>query len=279
LIGVQVLNQTVARRRETPAARVARRSPERGDVMGQEFWAYAAIGFLAQIIDGTLGMAFGIIVSSSLLAFGATPAFASAAVHTAEIATTGASALSHGWHGNVDKRLLVRLATAGVAGGVLGAYVLVDVLPREFVRPLVTAYLLGMAVLIFERMLRRRARKTRVPAAPLGFAGGFLDAIGGGGWGPMVASSLMATGDEPRRSVGTANAAEFFVAASVSATFLATIDFGELWRDVLAIILGGIAAAPLGGWLIRIMPPRLATILVAGVVLCLSLYNVVRLEL
>jgi hypothetical protein len=247
--------------------------------MGQEFWAYAAIGFLAQVIDGTLGMAFGIIVSSSLLAFGATPAFASAAVHTAEVATTGASALSHAWHGNVDRRLLVRLATAGVMGGVLGAYVLVDLLPKAFVRPLVTAYLLGMTVLIFERVLRRRARAARVPAAPLGFAGGFLDAIGGGGWGPMVASSLLATGDEPRRSVGTANAAEFFVATSVSATFLATIDFGELWRDVLAIVLGGIAAAPLAGWLIRILPPRIAMILVAGVVLCLSLYNVVRLEL
>lgn len=247
--------------------------------MGQEFWVYVAIGFLAQVIDGTLGMAFGIIVSSSLLAFGATAAFASAAVHTAEIATTGASALSHAWHGNVDRRLFARLAAFGVIGGVCGAYVLVDLLPKEFVRPLVTAYLLGMAALIFERMLRRRARAARIPAAPLGFAGGFLDAIGGGGWGPMVASSLLASGDEPRRSVGTANAAEFFIAASISATFLATVDFAELWRDVLAIVIGGIAAAPLSGWLVRIMPPRVAMILVAGVVLCLSLYNVVRLEL
>lgn len=247
--------------------------------MGQEFWNYAVIGFLAQIVDGTLGMAFGVIVSSSLLAFGATPAFASAAVHTAEIATTGVSALSHVWHGNVDRRLLARLATGGVLGGVFGAYVLVDLLPKKFVRPLVTIYLLGMALLIFERMLRRRARAARVSAAPLGFAGGFLDAIGGGGWGPVVASSLVATGNEPRHSVGTASTAEFFVAASISATFLATIDFGELWRDVLAIVLGGVAAAPLAGWLVRIMPPRVAMILVAGVVLCLSLYNVVRLEL
>lgn len=171
--------------------------------MGQEFWVYVAIGFLAQVVDGTLGMAFGIIVSSSLLAFGATAAFASAAVHLAEIATTGVSGLSHVWHGNVDRRLLLRLATAGVLGGVLGAYVLADLLPKELVRPLVTAYLLGMALLILERMLRRKARAAKVPAAPLGFAGGFLDAIGGGGWGPLVTSSLLAAGSEPRRSVGT----------------------------------------------------------------------------
>lgn len=246
--------------------------------MGQEFWVYMAIGFLAQIVDGTLGMAFGIIVSSSLLAFGATAAFASAAVHMAEVATTGASALSHAWHRNVDWRQFVRLSVAGVIGGVLGAYVLVDLLPKELVRPLVAAYLLGMAALIFERLLRRKARAAKIPAIPLGFAGGFLDAIGGGGWGPMVASSLLASGDEPRRSVGTANAAEFFVAAAVSAAFLATLDFSELWCDVLAVVLGGIAAAPFAGWLVRVMPSRIAMILVGSIVLGLSLFNFVRIE-
>jgi uncharacterized membrane protein YfcA len=246
--------------------------------MGQEIWGFAAIGFLAQVVDGTLGMAFGIIVSSSLIAFGASPAFASAAVHTAEIATTGVSGLSHLWHGNVDRRLFIRLAVAGVLGGVFGAYVLVDLLPKELIRPLVTVYLLGMAVLIFDRVLRRRPRTARIPVIPLGLAGGFLDAIGGGGWGPMVASSLVATGDEPRRSVGTANAAEFFVAASVSVAFLATLDFSQLWRDVLALIVGGIAAAPFSGWLVRVMPPRVAMILVAGIVLGLSVYNVVHFD-
>jgi len=246
--------------------------------MGQEFWVYAAIGFLAQIVDGTLGMAFGIIVSSSLLAFGATATFASAAVHTAEIATTGAAALSHMWHGNVNWRLFVRLSAAGVIGGIFGAYVLVDLLPKQLVRPLVTAYLLGMAALIFERLLRRRVRARRLPAIPLGFAGGFLDAIGGGGWGPVVASSLLARGDEPRRSLGTAGAAEFFVAVAISATFFATVDLAGLWRDVLGVILGGIAAAPFAGWLIRVMPPRLAMILVASIVLGLGVFNFVRIE-
>jgi uncharacterized membrane protein YfcA len=247
--------------------------------MGQELWIFAAIGFLAQIVDGTLGMAFGVIVSSSLIALGATPAFASAVVHVAEIATTGVSGLSHLWHGNVDRRLFVRLAPAGILGGAFGAYVLVDLLPKELVRPIVTAYLLSMALLIFDRVLRSRPRRVWIPAVPLGLTGGFLDAIGGGGWGPMIASSLVATGDEPRRSVGTANAAEFFVATSISVAFLATLDFSELWRDVLALIVGGIAAAPFAGWLIRILPPRVAMILVAGIVLGLSLYNFVQLDI
>jgi len=243
-----------------------------------DFWAFALIGFLAQIVDGTLGMAFGVIISSSLLAFGAPPAFASATVHVAEIATTGISGLSHWWHGNVDRRLFIRLAAAGVFGGSLGAYVLVDLLPKQVVRPLVAVYLFAMAILIFSRILRRKPLQARISPVPLGLGGGFLDAIGGGGWGPMVASSLVATGDEPRRSVGTANAAEFFVAASISVAFLATLDLSEIGPVVLALIIGGAAAAPFAGWLVRVLPPRVAMMLVAVIVLCLSIYNVVRLE-
>jgi uncharacterized membrane protein YfcA len=244
---------------------------------GYDLWVYVAIGFLAQIIDGTLGMAFGIIVSSSLLAFGAAPAFASAAVHAAEIVTTGISGISHLWHGNVDRRLFIRLAAAGVLGGIVGAYVLADLLPKEIVRPLVAVYLFCMALLIFDRILRREPRMARIPAIPLGLGGGFLDAIGGGGWGPLVASSLVATGDEPRRSVGTVNAAEFFVAVSVSVAFFATLNLPDLWRIVLALIIGGGLAAPFAGWLVRVLPPRVAMIMVAGIVLCLSLYNIAHL--
>jgi uncharacterized membrane protein YfcA len=245
--------------------------------MSYELWAFAAIGFLAQVVDGTLGMAFGIIASSSLLAFGAPPALASAAVHTAEIATTGISGLSHLWHGNVDRRLFARLAAAGVIGGAVGAYVLADLLPQEIVRPVVTVYLVGMALLILDRVVRKGPRRTKIPTIPLGLGGGFLDAIGGGGWGPMVASTLIATGDEPRRSVGTVNAAEFFVTVSVSVAFIATLDLASHWHIVLALVIGGAAAAPFAGWLIRVLPPRVAMMMVAVIVLSLSLYNLARL--
>lgn len=247
--------------------------------MGYELWVFAAIGFLAQVVDGTLGMAFGIIVSSSLLAFGVPPAFASAGVHAAEIATTGISGLSHLWHGNVDRHLFIRLAAAGVLGGALGAYVLADLLPEEIVRPLVAVYLFVMAALIFDRILRQDPRKSKIPTVPLGLVGGFLDAIGGGGWGPMVTSSLIATGDEPRRSVGTVNAAEFFVAASISAAFIAALDLRGLWHIVLGLVIGGAVAAPFAGWLLRVLPPRMAMIMVAGILLCLSFYNLARLAL
>jgi uncharacterized membrane protein YfcA len=236
--------------------------------MDYDLWIFAAMGFLAQVVDGTLGMAFGIIVSSGLLAFGVPPAFASAAVHAAEIATTGISGLSHLWHGNVDRRLFVRLAAAGIVGGVFGAYVLADLLPKEIVRPLVAVYLFGMAILIFDRILRQGPRRSNIPAIPLGLGGGFLDAIGGGGWGPLVTSSLIATGNEPRRSVGTVNAAEFFVAASISVAFFAALDLSGLWRIVLALVIGGAVAAPFAGWFLRVLPPRVAMIMVAGVVLC-----------
>lgn len=245
--------------------------------LGYELWIFAAIGFVAQVIDGALGMAFGIIVSSSLLAFGVPPAFASAAVHTAEIATTGISGLSHLWHRNVERRLFIRLTAAGVLGGVLGAYVLVDFLPKQIVRPMVTVYLFGMAVLIFDRVLRQSPRRSKIAAIPLGFGGGFLDAIGGGGWGPMVTSSLIATGGEARRSVGTVNAAEFFITISISAAFIASLDLSHLWRTVLAVVIGGAVAAPFAGWVIRVLPPRTAIIMVAGIVLCLSFYNLAHL--
>ncbi|HEX7008024.1 MAG TPA: sulfite exporter TauE/SafE family protein [Alphaproteobacteria bacterium] len=245
--------------------------------MTSDLIIFGAIGFVAQLVDGALGMAFGVLASSSLLAFGAPPAIVSAAVHAAEIATTGVSGLSHVWQRNVNWRLLLRLAVAGMLGGAFGAYLLAEVLPERFVRPLVAAYLFAMAVLIFARVLGRAPAPPKVPAAPLGLAGGCLDAIGGGGWGPLVASTLIATGDEPRRSIGTVNTAEFFVSFAVSIAFLATLDLAGYGAVVLGLVAGGILAAPLAGWLVRVMLPRLAMALVATIVLGLSLYNFVRL--
>ena len=190
--------------------------------------------------------------------------------------TTGLSGLSHLWHRNVDRALFLRLAPAGVAGGVLGAYVVTG-LPESVLRPIVTLYLTVMAGLIFYRVLRKSVRPRRILAVPLGAAGGFLDAAGGGGWGPIVASTLIATGDEPRRSVGTVNASELLVTCAISVTFLATLDLTSYGRVVLGLIIGGALAAPLSGYLVRILPPRVAMLLIGLVITALSIVSVVRL--
>jgi uncharacterized membrane protein YfcA len=244
--------------------------------MGSDIVLFAAIGFFAQMVDGALGMAFGVISSSSLIAFGAPPAVASAAVHAAEVVTTGLSGGSHVWHRNVNYRLFGEIVVAGVAGGVVGAYVLTG-LPEHIIKPVVTIYLAAMAVLIFVRVLGRERQRWKPPVPVLGAGGGFLDAIGGGGWGPLVASTLIATGDEPRRSIGSVNLAEFFVTAAISITFFTQLDLASYGRIVLGLIIGGAIAAPLAGWLIRILPQRHALVLVGVVVGSLSVMNIVNL--
>lgn len=237
---------------------------------------FILIGFAAQMVDGALGMAFGVIVSSSLIATGATPAIASAAVHAAEIVTTGISGASHVWHRNVDRALFLRLTVAGVLGGITGAYVLTG-LPVEIVKPAVTIYLAAMAVLIIARLAGRTLLRWHPPTPLLGLGGGFCDAVGGGGWGPLVVSTLLARGDEPRPSVGSVNLAEFFVTVAISAAFFFHLDLADYGRIVLGLIIGGALAAPLAGYALRILPMRLAMILVAVVLTALCLYNLASL--
>jgi uncharacterized membrane protein YfcA len=243
--------------------------------METDILLFAAIGFLAQLVDGALGMAFGVICSSSLLAFGLPPALASASIHAAEVVTTGISGVSHLYHRNVDKSLFLKLVVTGVLGGIVGAYILTG-LPETSVKVFVSVYLVGMTLLIFNRVLGRVHRGTKPPVQLLGAGGGFLDAIGGGGWGPLVVSSLVATGGDPRRSIGSANLAEFFVTVAISVTFLFHLNFAEYGDIVLGLVIGGAVAAPLAGYLICIMPQKLALALVAMAVssqAILSIYN------
>lgn len=242
-----------------------------------ELLIIAGIGFVAQLIDGALGMAFGLISTTALLALGIPPAQASAAVHTAEVATTGASALSHLYHGNVDRRLLVTLAAAGVFGGMLGAYILSNIDGRA-IRPFVSAYLLVMGLFI----LMRAVRLTPVDedakagyAAPLGLVGGFLDAIGGGGWGPMVSSTLIGSGHAPRRVIGSVNAAEFFVTVAVATTFFIELGIAHI-SHIAALMVGGILAAPFGAYVARYVPPRLLMTLVGILVVLLAVFQLAR---
>jgi uncharacterized protein len=244
--------------------------------MDPQLLTFIAIGFLAQLVDGALGMAFGVIASTSLIATGAPPVIASAAIHAAEIVTTAMSGASHIWNRNVDRTLFLKLVVTGIAGGVLGAYVLTG-LPEDVVKPIVTVYLAAMAVLIMLRLMGWSMKRWRPPVPAIGAGGGFLDAIGGGGWGPLVASTLVATGDNPRRSVGSANLAEFFITVSVSVTFFTRLDLGNYGKVVVGLIIGGALAAPLAGFLLRILPSRVAMALVGAVVAGLSVFNLIGL--
>ncbi len=213
------------------------------------------VGFVAESIDGALGMAYGLLSGTVMLAFGYVPAVASASVHMAEIATSAASGLSHWRFGNVRGATVRGLLLPGIAGGVLGAYALVSV-PTVYLRPVVAAYILVMGLAIIARTLRRLpAREVRSNLPVLGLVGGFCDALGGGGWGQVVTSTLLARGNPPRYAVGSVTFTEFFVALAESLTFLLTIGI-QNWRVVAGLMLGGVVAAPLAAWTTTRLPHR-----------------------
>jgi uncharacterized membrane protein YfcA len=234
------------------------------------------IGFAAQIVDGCLGMAFGVISTSAMLSFGMAPAQASAIVHTAEIFTTGASAASHIYHRNIDWRLVIRLGIAGVLGAVAGAWILSNV-DASIMRPFVAAYLalLGVFILLKAWQLSP-ARDAPGPwVGPIGFVAGFLDASGGGGWGPVATSSLVGSGHAPRLAVGSVNTTEFFVTIAAATTFFVELGASP-WKELLALIAGGMLAAPLGGFAVKHIPARPLMILVGCLVIGLSLWQIAR---
>ncbi|SCY98238.1 sulfite exporter TauE/SafE family protein [Microvirga guangxiensis] len=250
--------------------------------MWEDVMLFAAVGFAAQVIDGALGMAYGVTATAVLLSLGVTPSVASASVHAAEVFTTGASGAAHWRLGNVDRALFRRLATAGVCGGILGAYLL-TFLPGAVVRPLVSGYLLIMGGLILWRALRGRSEgpedaPLKPPlrhVGPLGLGGGFLDAIGGGGWGAMVTSTLIGHGVAPRLAIGSANLAEFFVTSVITATFVVTIGL-ELWPTIAGLVLGGVLAAPFAALVTRKVPDRPLMLLVGAVIVFLSLRGLLQ---
>jgi uncharacterized membrane protein YfcA len=241
--------------------------------LGDNFMLFVLIGLCAQLVDGALGMAYGLVSSSVLLAMGLPPAAVSASVHTAEIFTTGVSGASHGLLGNVDRKLMLRLAVPGVIGGVIGAYVLAQ-LPGDAIKPFVYAYLLVLAVLILLRAIGRRIPRNEVKrVGVLGFFAGLLDAIGGGGWGPMATSTLLARGGEARTSIGTVSASEFVVTLAISITFLLTVGIGH-WQIVLGLLVGGVIAAPLAAMLVRHLPERAVLGAVGSLVLGISVFQI-----
>jgi uncharacterized membrane protein YfcA len=236
---------------------------------------FIAIGFAAQLVDGALGMAFGVICSTVMVGFlGVPPALAAQRVHVVECFTTATSGLSHLFHRNIDRQLFFRLLIPGLIGGILGAYLLSS-LDAAVVKPYVLGYLACVGLYILWRGLfyPPKIREAKV-VAPLGLFGGFLDAAGGGGWGPVVTSNLLIQGADPRKVVGTVNSVEFFLTLVVSATFIYHLGIADLAGATLGLLIGGVAAAPLGAWAAKHFPPRQMLILVGAVLTATSIYGV-----
>ena len=230
---------------------------------------FIIVGFVAQMIDGALGMAYGVSSTTFLLSIGIPPAAASASVHAAEVCTTAVSGLSHLTLGNVNKDLFKKLLIPGVIGGILGAYILTTV-PGEKIKPFVNIYLLVMGIVILRKALQKaQAKQTKVPPVPLGLVGGFFDAIGGGGWGPIVTTTLVATGNNPRLAIGSVNLAEFFVTVCESITFFLTIGLVH-WKIIAGLLIGGVCAAPLAAYICKKLPTRLLMAMVGVLIIVLS---------
>lgn len=232
---------------------------------------YILTGFIAQLIDGALGMAYGVTTSTVLLSLGVPPAVTSACVHAAETFTTGVSGWTHWRLGNVDRDLMKRLAVPGMIGGAIGAYALTSI-PGDDIKPFVSGYLLllGLFILWKAAMLTHRHDPPAPKAvAPLGFFGGLLDSIGGGGWGPIVTTSLVGQGVTPRYAIGSVNLAEFFVTLTITFTFMFTIGL-ELFPIITGLVIGGIVAAPVAAYVTKHIPARVLMVLVGLVIVGLS---------
>jgi uncharacterized membrane protein YfcA len=237
---------------------------------------FIAIGFVAQIVDGALGMAFGVISNTLLVSLGIPPAIASGRVHTVETFTTAVSGISHVLHRNVDWWLFARLAVPGMVGGALGAYALTQV-DASVAKPFVLGYLTLIGLYLLWRALRHKTqiRRPRV-IVPLGLIGGFLDAAGGGGWGPIVTSNLLVQGAEPRKVIGTVNTSEFFLTVVISATFIATLGLSTFVDATLGLLIGGVAAAPLGAFAAKHISPKPLLTMVGIVLTATSMFGLYR---
>jgi uncharacterized protein len=243
----------------------------------------ALAGFGAQLVDGSLGMGYGLTSSTLLIAIGLTPVMASASVHFAQVGTAFVSGFSHGKLGNVDKTVLRRIAIPGGIGAFLGATVLSNV-STEIARPVMSTLLLMLGIYVLVRYLRNRAitlRKGRPGnrfLIPLGLTGGFIDATGGGGWGPVTTPALLTTGRmAPSRVIGTVSAAEFIVAVSASAGFLVGLGLAAVNLSVLLpLLIGGSIAAPIAAWVARRLPMRIMGVAVGGMIIVTNTFTLTK---
>jgi uncharacterized membrane protein YfcA len=238
-----------------------------------ELGLFVLAGFVAQLIDGVLSMGYGVSATTLLLSFGVTPAAASASVHTAEVVATAMSAWNHWRLGNVMASFVRKLLIPGVLGAIAGACILTTV-NGDVIRPFMAAYLLVMGVIILAKAWRRSVHVgSEKHLAPLGLAGGFFDAVGGGGWGPIVAGTLLARGNEPRTTIGSVAFSEFFVTFAASATLLVTIGVAN-WVPIAGLAIGSAIAAPFAARLTGRIPARPLMVAVGVMVILLSLRTI-----
>lgn len=242
----------------------------------QEFWAAVAVGLLAQTVDGALGMAYGITSTSFLLATGSSPAVASASVHIAEVFTTGVSGISHIKLGNVSKSLFLRLLVPGMIGAASGAW-LVSTVDGDFIKPFIAGYLLLMGLYVISKIFRKLRPQRGEPrhVAKLGLFGGFLDAVGGGGWGPVVTTTLVGRGNDPRITIGSVNLAEFFLTFISAGVFAALVPESP-WVTVAGLVLGGLFAAPFAALLTKKLHTKALLGLVGTTIVLISAFNIYK---
>lgn len=245
-------------------------------LQGSAFWSAVAVGLLAQAVDGALGMAYGVTASTFLLGMGASPAVASASVHIAEVFTTGVSGMAHAKYGNVDRKLFLRLLVPGTLGAIVGVLVVTQI-DGKVLRPYIAAYLLIIGVYILSKAFRRLRAQRREPrhVAKLAVFGGFVDSVGGGGWGPIVTSTLVGSGNDPRTTIGSVNFAEFFLTLATAASFTLLAVEGT-WPVVAGLVVGGLFAAPFAAVLVKTLSTRTLLITVGTLITLLSLYNLYR---
>lgn len=235
------------------------------------------IGLVAQLIDGSLGMAYGLTSTSLLLMFGIAPAIASASVHFAEVVTTAASGASHIAFGNVDKKIVLRLVLPGSIGAFIGACFLSNI-SGDLIKPYISFFLLGLGIFILYRFLFKNDTKSQQPSSkaiskkrlvPLGLVAGFLDATGGGGWGPVTTPVLLSNkGITARKVIGSVDTSEFAVALSATLGFIISLGLDQInWTWVIALMCGGIIAAPIAAWIVKIVPTQLLGVLVGGLII------------
>lgn len=243
----------------------------------QELLVFFLIGIFAQLVDGTLGMGYGATSTSFLLAYGIPPAISSTGVHVAEMFTTGVSAISHHRFGNINKKLVRHLLIPGVLGSVTGAYLLSDVIDGDVIKPFIAVYMIALAIIIIRKAAQKKIVKKKTKRLSiLASFGGFMDAVGGGGWGPIVTSTLLGRGRNPRYTIGSVNAAEFAVSFASGVTFML---FGgiEGWQVIIGLILGGVIAAPIAAILVNKIQRKPMMIAVGILIIILSLRTLSKL--